>query len=364
MPMSFEFGLVDCEDDLAAVQRLRYDVYVEELGRYRSAADHAGRRLAEPEDERSWVFYARDGDEVVGASRLTWGAHGLSDRQVAQYQLTPFVDELGSTMLAVGERATVRPHLRGTTLLEDMLQPAEQLMIDHGVRLVFGCCEPHLLNLYLAMGQRPYADRNINSPEAGYLIPLVAFVPDGEPLRGADCVERIVLGASTVSSSTLMGESAYWSEVRRGFTLLHDETIGPFHDLTDEEIGRCIARSTILSCNAGDRVLRKGGTARNIFVVLDGTLEVHHDDRVISVLTPGDVFGEMAFLLQRPRAFDVDAATDGVRVLSLSEGALRRMIADDAVVAAKLLLNVSKMLCRRLIKADTTAGGPLSHDGA
>jgi CRP-like cAMP-binding protein len=59
----------------------------------------------------------------------------------------------------------------------------------------------------------------------------------------------------------------------------------------------------------------------------------------------------MAFLLERPRAFDVDAATDHTRVLSLSEGALRTMIAEDATVAAKLLLNLSRMLCVKLIRA-------------
>jgi len=70
------------------------------------------------------------------------------------------------------------------------------------------------------------------------------------------------------------------------------------------------------------------------------------------VLSAGDAFGEMAFLLERPRAFDVDAATDHTRILSLSEGALRKMIAEDPTVAAKLLLNLSRMLCVRLIKAD------------
>jgi hypothetical protein len=38
-------------------------------------------------------------------------------------------------------------------------------------------------------------------------------------------------------------------------------------------------------------------------------------------------------------------------VLSLSEGTLRKMIAEDAVVAAKLLLNISRMLCLRLVKS-------------
>ena len=92
-------------------------------------------------------------------------------------------------------------------------------------------------------------------------------------------------------------------------------------------------------------MLKRGGTARNIFVVLDGTLEVRDDDRIVNVLNAGDAFGEMAFLLERPRAFDVDAVVDGTRILSLSEGALRKMIAEDATVAAKLLFNLSKMLC-------------------
>jgi len=115
---------------------------------------------------------------------------------------------------------------------------------------------------------------------------------------------------------------------------------------------RCIARSNIIECDTGDRVLKRGGVARNMFVVLEGTLEVRDDERIVGVLSPGDAFGEMAFLLERPRVFDVDAATDGARILSLSEGALRKMIAEDSEVAAKLLFNVSKMLCVRLIKAN------------
>ncbi len=89
--------------------------------------------------------------------------------------------------------------------------------------------------------------------------------------------------------------------------------------------------------------------ARNLFVVLDGTLEVRDDDAVIAVLSPGDIFGEMAFLLEQPRSRDVYAATGDVRILSLSEAQLRKMIQTDPVIAARLLLNVSKMLCLRVL---------------
>ena len=48
-----------------------------------------------------------------------------------------------------------------------------------------------------------------------------------------------------------------------------------------------------------------------MFVVLDGNLEVRAEQTLIRVLSPGDVFGEMAFLLEQPRSADVYAATDG-----------------------------------------------------
>jgi hypothetical protein len=360
--MGFEFGRVQSDDERRAVQRLRYRVYVDELGRYAGKADHDEQLLAEPEDDDSWIFYARAGDEMVAAGRLTWGGTGFSARQIEQYQLQPFLDELPAEVMAVGERLLVRSDYRGSTLREELMQSGQPFIDPHGLRVVFGCCEPHLLGMYLSMGQRPYAERNINSEDAGYLIPLVAFSPDVDALRGLGkdggpdelprCVERALAGGGSVRSHVLSPSQEYWSEIRGALDELHAQQLSAFDGFADDEAERCIARSNIIECGTGDRVLKKGGSARNIFVVLNGTLEVRDDGRMVGVLSPGDAFGEMAFLLERPRTFDVDAVTDGVRVLSLSEGALRKMIAEDPMVAAKLLLNLSKMLCVRLIKAD------------
>jgi len=88
-----------------------------ELGRYGARADHGSRMLADPEDASSWVFIAIDDGAVLASTRITCGGQGLSPRQVAQYQLTPFLDELGPELLAVGERTTVHSDHRGTPLL-------------------------------------------------------------------------------------------------------------------------------------------------------------------------------------------------------------------------------------------------------
>ncbi len=167
-----------------------------------------------------------------------------------------------------------------------------------------------------------------------------------------DCVAQIFSGGGGAVMIPLMtGVADYTLHLRSVMHEIENQEISVFHGFTDDEVERCLTRSNVIECAAGDRVLKKGGAARNIFVVLDGTLEARDGEQVVGVIRTGEVIGEMAFLLERPRTLDVDAASDSVRVLSLSESTLRKMVAEDSDVAAKLLFNVSKMLCVRIVKA-------------
>jgi hypothetical protein len=353
--MAFEVGEAATPEEKEAVYRFRYSVYVEEMGRYQDTADHAGKRLVEPEDEESWIFFARDGDDIVGTARLSWGAKGFSERQRDEYSVDPFLAEVPHEHLAIGERVMVTPKLRGTGLVDELLAVRNDVAVANDVRIQFSCCEPHLLSLYLGQGRRTYAKKNINSPEAGYLIPLVVFPQGTEPLQneaGAlpDCVAQVLAGGGAVLSPLMTSTADYDDQLRATLHEIEAEDISAFHGFTDDEVERCLARSNVIECAAGDRVLKKGGVARNVFVVLDGMLEVRDGDRVVAVLREGDAFGEMAFLLEQPRWADTDAVSDGTRILSLSERTLRQMIADDPTVAAKLLMNISRMLAVRLTR--------------
>jgi cyclic nucleotide-binding protein len=363
------FYAAETEEEKLAVYRLRYDVYVEEMGRYRGAADHERRLLVEPEDETARIFYAAPDGEVVATSRLSWGGDApFSARQIDQYQLEPFLAEVPPEAIVVGERGMVVPRLRGSPTYEQLAATSRRFIQEKRVQLLFGACEPHLLSLYMGRGARPYAKRNINSPEAGYLIPIVNVVEDiaylrriGSPVAemaidyGADaripsCIDRLVTHGS-VMSQRLSSADAYWGEVHRAIGALAEGRTSALEGLSEAEAERCLGHSNIIECNTGDRVLKKGGAARNMFVVLEGTLEARDGDRLLRVMSAGDVFGEIAFLLGQPRSADVYAATDGVRVLSLSEGTIRNLIERDPSVAARLLLNISKILCLRLLQS-------------
>src|SRR5262249_25355870 len=309
------FHGAESEEEKLAVYRLRYDIYVEEMGRYRGAADHERRLLVEPEDQTARIFYAAPEGEVLATSRLSWGGDApFSARQVDQYELAPFLAEVPPEAMVVGERLMVVRRLRGSLIYEQLMATSRRFIQEKRVQLLFGACEPHLLSLYMGRGARPYAKRNINSPEAGYLIPIVTVVEDVEYLRrigspvaqtaidyGPDarvprCIDRLVTQGS-VMSQRLSSADAYWGEVHRAIGALAEGRTSALDGLSEEESERCLGHSNIIECKAGDRLLKKGGIARNMFVVLEGTLEARDGDELLRVMSAGDVFGEIAFLL-------------------------------------------------------------------
>lgn len=65
---------VQTSEEAEAVFRLRYAVYVEELGRRQLHADHAARTIEEPIDRASHIWAAYFGDALVGTVRSSYAA--------------------------------------------------------------------------------------------------------------------------------------------------------------------------------------------------------------------------------------------------------------------------------------------------
>ena len=361
--------LAETDEEKAAVYRFRYDIYVTEMGRLSQVADHDRKMLVEPQDATARIFYAAVDGEVVATSRFSWGGDApFSERLIELYSLAPFLAELPADAIAVGERGMVKPALRGSPIFTELGQFSMQFVQDNRIELIFGLCEPHLLSRYVSQGVRTYAKRNVCSPDAGYFIPIVTVVEDveyfrrigsptaatakdwGDDARIPACVDRLITNGGNVMSQRLIASVDYLQEVQGALGDLAEHQLSALDGLSEDAASRALGKSNIIECLAGDRVLKKGSVARNMFVVLEGTLEVRDGaGTLIRILSPGDVFGEMAFLLEQPRSAHVDAATN-CRILSLSEGTIRQSITADPEVAAQLLLNVSKILCKRVLE--------------
>ena len=93
-----------------------------------------------------------------------------------------------------------------------------------------------------------------------------------------------------------------------------------FTDLPPRLRGDIAALMTPLNIRAGRTLAEEGTVGREFFVIERGTAEVTQNGRVVSMLGPGDHFGEIALLHKGPRTASVTATSDmTVEVLTRSE---------------------------------------------
>jgi len=104
---------------------------------------------------------------------------------------------------------------------------------------------------------------------------------------------------------------------------------------------------------AGTVVLRQGGSAHEVFVVVAGELEVSRNGAMVATLHPGDHFGEVGVLAGAPRDATVTALTD-VELYVFEQRQFK--------VLAERMLTVNRTLLRdladRLHDADMASTAP------
>jgi CRP-like cAMP-binding protein len=83
-----------------------------------------------------------------------------------------------------------------------------------------------------------------------------------------------------------------------------------FADLDSEELNSISGAVTDVSMPAGRQIIQQGTSAREMVIVVDGTLEVTRDGTHIADIGPGGFAGEMALLSQGRRNATVAAKTD------------------------------------------------------
>jgi CRP/FNR family transcriptional regulator, cyclic AMP receptor protein len=140
--------------------------------------------------------------------------------------------------------------------------------------------------------------------------------------------------------------------------------IGLFGALSDDVLERLSASLQQRRVGSGETVFHEGDPAHEMFVVLDGELEVLKKSRKgrlqrVAILGPPDVFGEMSIIDVQPRSASVRAVAP-TRLLRVSSEDLDHLYRHDLKAYALIILNIARDLSRRLrvtdgILADFTA---------
>ncbi len=148
---SYEVRLVRSPTDREAVARLRYDVYVDEMGRSQSCADHDARTIHEPLDAQGVVVgaFAPDG-RAIGTVRINPSAdQGIALREIYAWENRER-EHPGQVCLA-SKLIVAREH-RGTLLSVEVMRAALREILGRGWRFCFLDANDHLVRMYTRLG--------------------------------------------------------------------------------------------------------------------------------------------------------------------------------------------------------------------
>ena len=348
----------------AALARLRYDVYVREFGRGLPGADDEQGMLVEEEDGVSTHFAAYEDGEVVACLRLTpVDALAPDSRWRPNYDFSVF--PVTEQKMAVLSRLVVREDRRNTLLAPQLLAAAYDAFRAADGELLFLRCAANTVSLYEVMGFRRYMPGSI-AGEGGFRLPMVMITGDWtyfeqvkSPLleNVQQHAPNVVLGDwfearypehSRPASVRVLGKDEFLLSFA---ARLNDPSIPLLDDLDGDEKEYLFLAAGHRDVAAGDVVLHKGDTGTEMFLILEGAVEVTESPRgqrrVLTTLGAGQLFGEAAFLMGTPRTADVTAIADSQLVV-LDQASFGKLGDSHPKVAMKVLRNLSRALCLRL----------------
>ena len=147
----YTLRLATTAEDLTAAQRLRYEVFVAELGGSGPLVDHANRLERDAFDpffdHLVLVYRRRDPaglDHVIGAYRVLPGDRRAAAGQFyseTEYDLTPLLQS-GRRLLELG-RSCVHADHRGGTAMFHLWNGLADYVLDRGIEVLFGVASFH-----------------------------------------------------------------------------------------------------------------------------------------------------------------------------------------------------------------------------
>ena len=125
----------------------------------------------------------------------------------------------------------------------------------------------------------------------------------------------------------------------------------PLFDALDEEDARALRRQMAeVKLSRGEHLFLEGQDGDRLYVVLDGKIKLTRAatdgrENLLSVLGPGEMFGELSLFDPRPRTSTASAVTDAT-VAALAHDALRPWLLERPEVSMHMLQALARRLRR------------------
>lgn len=160
-----------------AIYEFRYRVYIEEMGKPYSYADHRRKRLTDPLDENATLLYCSSEGEIIGTVRINWGEDASTVSEFREPCNLEMFRCFPPGCLSFCSRLMVHKDHRYTAIALALSTAAYEIGRERGTQFNFAHCAPRLVKLFERMGFRQYA-QSFEDVAAGEQVPLVLVIED------------------------------------------------------------------------------------------------------------------------------------------------------------------------------------------
>ncbi len=136
-------------------------------------------------------------------------------------------------------------------------------------------------------------------------------------------------------------DTRYWED------LAFFRSVSLFHNLRSRDMGRVMQALQRRAYHAGEELFSEGQPGKAVFIVHSGRVKLVRNtpkgERVVGELGPGQIFGEMALLENKPRAAGAVMVEDG-DIYLLYTATLESLVRAHPWIGATLMRNLAIML--------------------
>lgn len=116
-----------------------------------------------------------------------------------------------------------------------------------------------------------------------------------------------------------------------------------FAGLSKKELAQVASIADEIDFRADKVLIREGERGREFFILVEGSAEVTQNGRSIATRGPGDFFGEIALMCDRPRVATV-TTVEPSRALVVTDRDFRALVNRTPQIALKVLQAVGERL--------------------
>jgi hypothetical protein len=310
------------------IYKLRYQVYVEEMGKPLRSIFNKRKEIFDAMDDRSILIYVQAGKEIAATVRLTIAPPEDFPSELAEvfqmYKFKALTAPLNS-YLGLATKLAAKPHYRSSPAFYLMLIELYRLLRSQRASFCFGGCNPAIVPLYERLGFRRFT-ANFTDPGYGLLVPFVLILEDVEHMKAIKSpMYRLARNYSNTPELTqrflrVFPESSnhHNSQLLTRDSLLkflfyklnNSPFIFPvFRYLDAKEVIQLLLTGVIFSCSPGDCIVTQGSLSNDLYILLHGSL-VSSLDNESHILQPGDHFGSLTPSAQIRQTTTISAVTE------------------------------------------------------